>query len=46
MTVGELLRLAGSFSFDDGHHSQAQRLYLARLYEGVGRSTAETCGRA
>ena len=32
-TAGELLRLAGWLSFDDGHHSQAQRFYLAGLYE-------------
>lgn len=32
-TAGELLRLAGWLSFDDGHHSQAQRFWIAALYE-------------
>lgn len=32
-TAGELLRLAGWLSFDDGHHSQAQRFWIAGLYQ-------------
>ncbi len=32
-TAGELLRLAGWLSFDDGHHSQAQRFWVAALHE-------------
>jgi hypothetical protein len=32
-TAGELLRLAGWLSFDDGHHSQAQRFWIAALYQ-------------
>lgn len=32
-TAGELLRLAGWLAFDDGHHGQAQRFWIAALYE-------------
>ncbi|MFF3856666.1 hypothetical protein [Micromonospora sp. NPDC002575] len=32
-TAGELLRLAGWLSFDDGHHTQAQRFWIAGLYQ-------------
>ncbi|WP_231931388.1 tetratricopeptide repeat protein [Micromonospora echinospora] len=32
-TAGELLRLAGWLSFDDGHHSRAQRFWIAGLYQ-------------
>ncbi|MEV4711839.1 hypothetical protein [Micromonospora sp. NPDC049374] len=32
-TAGELLRLAGWLSFDGGHHSQAQRFWIAGLYQ-------------
>ncbi|GAB3801187.1 tetratricopeptide repeat protein [Micromonospora zhanjiangensis] len=31
--AGELLRLAGWLSFDDGHHSRAQRFWIAGLYQ-------------
>jgi len=31
--AGELLRLAGWLAFDDGHHPQAQRFWIAGLYE-------------
>ncbi|MGH3516970.1 MAG: hypothetical protein ACRDQ7_06035 [Haloechinothrix sp.] len=31
--AGELLRLAGWLSFDDGHHAQAQRYWIAALHE-------------
>ncbi|MFD1320127.1 tetratricopeptide repeat protein [Micromonospora sonneratiae] len=32
-TAGELLRLAGWLSFDNGYHSQAQRFWIAGLYQ-------------
>ncbi|MBO4209129.1 hypothetical protein [Micromonospora echinofusca] len=32
-TAGELLRLAGWLSFDGGHHIQAQRFWIAGLYQ-------------
>ncbi|WFE64028.1 hypothetical protein [Micromonospora sp. WMMD714] len=32
-TAGELLRLAGWLSFDNGHHTQAQRFWIAGLYQ-------------
>jgi hypothetical protein len=32
-TAGELLRLAGWLSFDNGLHSQAQRFWIAGLYQ-------------
>jgi len=32
-TAGELMRLAGWLSFDDGNHSQAQRFWIAGLYQ-------------
>ncbi|MGI5145114.1 hypothetical protein ACQEVC_01720 [Plantactinospora sp. CA-294935] len=32
-TAGELLRLAGWLSFDGGQHSQAQRFWIAALYQ-------------
>ncbi|WP_422740167.1 hypothetical protein ACN263_13610 [Micromonospora sp. WMMD729] len=32
-TAGELLRLAGWLSFDGGHHTQAQRFWIAGLYQ-------------
>ncbi|WJK32392.1 hypothetical protein O7610_16575 [Solwaraspora sp. WMMA2065] len=32
-TAGELMRLAGWLSFDDGNHSQAQQFWIAGLYQ-------------
>ncbi|KAB1937236.1 hypothetical protein F8271_19660 [Micromonospora sp. ALFpr18c] len=32
-TAGELLRLAGWLSFDGGYHTQAQRFWIAGLYQ-------------